>query len=413
MTKALSEYSLRDPETMECPYPFYSLLLRPDQPVHRDARTGFYVVSRYADILELLRNPRVYSSAINRLEVHSTGGEKEVMHLFETKGWFPLSTLDSDPPEHTRFRALVSESFSAHRIASLVPHMTDVAEKIVDGFIDNGSCEFVAQFARPFPLTIMADLLGVPHADHGLFEKWSDAAIEIYGMMISRERELECTDLVIEMQHYLAARIKERQRVPANDILTDLTRARYNGERELTMEEMIAFANLLLVAGNHTTSNALSNSMYLLIEHPALVDRISGDDKRIKSFIEEALRLESPVQGEIRIVTEDTVLAGTPIPKGGVVNFRVAAANRDEGRFANSAALDIDRKNLGLHFAFGGGIHSCLGAQLARRELTVAFGVLLRRLRNIRAAPNKNDFKHTPSSFLRGLHHLNITFDKR
>ena len=412
MSKPASEYSLRDPETMECPYEFYSML-RHEKPVHRDARTGFYVVSRYADVLELLRNPRVFSSLINRLQVHSTGSEEEVLRIFQTKGWFPLSTLDSDPPEHTRFRALVNDSFSAHRVAELVPHMTEVAEKIVDTFVNNGACEFVAQFARPFPLTIMADLLGVPHTDHKLFEKWSDAAIDIYGMMISREREIECTELQVEMQHYLAARIKERQQVPANDILTDLTRARYNGERELTMEEMLAFAILLLVAGNHTTSNALSNSMYLLTQHPDLTERIADDKKRTKGFIEEALRLESPVQGEIRIVTEDTTLAGTPIPKGAVVNFRVASANRDEERFPDPTTLDSERKGLGMHLAFGAGIHSCLGAQLARRELEIAFGVLLRRIKNIRAAPGKNDFKHTPSSFLRGLRHLDLTFDKR
>jgi cytochrome P450 len=412
MIKDLSEFSLRDPETMECPYEFYGAMRR-DQPVHQDARTGFYVVSRYADVLELLRNPKVFSSAMNRLTVHSTGAEEEIIRLYESKGWFPLSTLDSDPPEHTKYRALVSESFSARRIAGLVPHMTAIAEKIVDGLVDQGECEFVAQFARPFPLTIMADLLGVPHSDHKLFEKWSDAAIDVYGMMISREREVECTELAVDMQHYLAARIEERRQAPADDILTDLTRARYDGERELTMEEMLAFANVLLVAGNHTTSNALSNSLYLLVQHPALCERIAGDDTLIKAFIEESLRLESPVQGEIRIVTEDTVLAGTSIPKGAVVNFRVAAANRDEERFTDAPALDIDRKALGTHLAFGGGIHQCLGAQLARRELAIAFSVLLRRIKNIAAAPGRNDFMHTPNSFLRGLNRLYVTFDKR
>lgn len=405
--RELSDYSLKDRETMESPYDFYRLL-REDAPVHRDPRTGFYIVSRYNDIVDLLRDPETYSSEIDRLAVHSTGADEEVIAIYMGKGWTPLSTLDADPPEHTKFRSLLNDRFTPHAVKAMQPAMESLATRLLESFPEGGECEFVESFAHPFPLTVMIDLLGVPHEDQPLFRRWTDAAIDVYGMMISREREIECAEQGVELQHYLAEQFRARETRPRDDLLTYLNQARYDGVRPLTVEEKLAIAALLLVAGNHTTSNGLSNAMFILVDQPGLFQRLKANPEKVTNFVEEALRYESPVQGEIRIVKRDTHLAGVFMPQGAIVNFRVAAANRDAARFERPDRFDLDRGNSGTHLAFGAGIHRCLGAQLARMEMNVALRAIVGRFGGASFPPRRNDFIHSPSAFLRGFEALHV-----
>jgi cytochrome P450 len=217
---------------------------------------------------------------------------------------------------------------------------------------------------------------------------------------------------VAELQRYLLVRAEERRAAPSGDMLSDLVTARIEGERPLDDAELVSILQQLLVAGNETTTSAIAAGMKILLDERDLRRRIAADPtNELKVFVEEVLRLESPVQGSLRRVTRDTVLGGVAIPAGALVQLRYGAANRDERVFDHGGCADLDRRNAGAHLAFGAGIHFCIGAMLARQELVSAFSALLLRLPNLRFARGRNDFHYHPSFYLRGLKALHLAFD--
>jgi cytochrome P450 len=235
------------------------------------------------------------------------------------------------------------------------------------------------------------------------------------GGFLTREREIECARSIVEFQHYFAEQLEERRTHPRDDILTDLLNAHIGGEgeegRPLNMAEMLSILQQILVAGNETTTNLIASGMMLLTRDHALMERLAREPDRIPNFVEEALRLESPVQGLFRMAVQDTEIGGTPIPAGSRILLSYASANRDEREFDHPELIDLERENPEGHLAFGRGIHFCLGAALARLEARVAFTLLLTRLKNIRAVEEKNDYRHVPSVILRGLQRLYLTFE--
>jgi cytochrome P450 len=243
------------------------------------------------------------------------------------------------------------------------------------------------------------------------FKKWSDDSVAPLGGMISHEREIECAHSTVEFQHYFAAMLEERRAHPRNDLLTDLLNARLEGETPLTMSEMLNMLQQLLVAGNETTTNLLASAMMLLVQNPEQMETVRADRSQIPNLIEEALRLESPVQGLFRTTKVDVEIGGVRIPAGSRVVVMYASGNRDNDKFTGADNFNVRRANAKDHLAFGAGIHYCLGAPLARLEGKVAFEILLDRLTNIRFAPGKNNFTHTPSFILRGLKELHLEFD--
>jgi len=283
---------------------------------------------------------------------------------------------------------------------------------LIDSFIGDGQVELVRQFAVPLPLTVIADALGVPRTDMLKFKKWSDDSVAPLGGMISHEREIECAHSTVEFQHYFAAMLEERRIHPRDDLLTDLLHARIEGETSLTMGEMLNILQQLLVAGNETTTNLIASAMMLLVQNPAQMEALRAERSRIPNLIEEALRLESPVQGLFRMAKVDVEIGGVKIPAGSRIVVMYASGNRDDGKFVEAEKFDVCRANAKDHLAFGAGIHYCLGAPLARLEGKIAFEMLLDRLTNIRFTPGKNDFTHTPSFILRGLKELHLEFDR-
>jgi len=406
----LSDFNLMDPKTQECPYEFYGLL-RKEAPVYKMPDTGFYIVSRYDDVFKALRDPGVFSSKLgfNPIEI-----PKEVDEVYEKEAFGkPVDTLVSnDPPEHTRFRDLVDHGFTAGRVRKMMPYIKEIVNEVIDGFIDDGEAEMVTQFAIPVPMMIIADQLGVPRKDMDKFKLWSDAAVEPLGLMVTKERHIECAKLSAEFHRYMYDRMEERRKEPQDDMLTDLIQARVEGERELNTLELLSIAGQLLGAGNETSTSALASGIVLMIQNPEEMEKCREDRTRYATLAEEVLRLEAPVAGLFRRTTEDTELGGVKIPEGSVVNLRFASANRDEGTFEGADKLDVCRQAAGKHFSFGAGIHHCIGAQLARREIELGLECLNERVKNLRLV-NPEGLEHAPSFILRGLKEVRVTFDKR
>lgn len=405
----LASINLVDSDTLECPFPAYRAL-REQAPVYRVPQTGFWVVSRYDLVMEAVRDTATFSSQIN--QASSAGGHPEVAALFQQEGVpFASTLISADPPEHTRYRSLVNRAFTAGRVRGMQGYIQQIVDELIDGFIDRGEVEFVADFAIKLPIYIIADQLGVPRSDMQKFKDWSDASVPI-GLDIGKEAELARARLVIEFQKYFLERIEERRHAPKDDILGDLVAARLEDGRPLNGSELLSIIQQLLVAGNETTTNALAAGMVLLIENPDQLALLrAGDDKTMRTFCEEVLRLESPVAGLFRVTTRDTVLGGTDIPAGALVNLRWAAANRDERVFENPDALDVCRRNAGAQIGFGVGVHFCVGAMLAREEMFLGFRTLLRRLDNIRLVSDADTKAHHPNFILRGLKQLRLAFE--
>jgi cytochrome P450 len=214
-----SEFNPLAAETVECPYPFYQAM-RDEQPVYEVPGAGFFIVSRYQDILYVLNHEEIFSSMVP--PGMQAEPDDEVIEIMKT-GYLPVSTLlTNDPPSHTRYRSLVNKAFSARRMAQLEPSIRLIAKQLIDAFVDHGKCELVSQFAVGLPLSVIADALGVSRADLPRFKKWSDDSVAPLGGMITHQRQLECARSVVEFQHYFAGRLEERRSSPRHDILSDL-----------------------------------------------------------------------------------------------------------------------------------------------------------------------------------------------
>lgn len=406
--KQVSEYNPLAPETVEDPYEFYAAL-REQAPVHEVPGLGMFIVSRYDDVLEVVRNPALFSSKSGPAALPPP---PEVIEIVAT-GYAPVDTLlTNDPPAHARYRALVNHAFTPRRVARLEGYMRALAADLVDAFAGRGRVELVGEFAVPFPLTIIADQLGVSRADMADFKRWSDDSVAPLGGMISHERQIECARSLVEFQRYFEKRIDEVRARPRDDMLSDLVQARLEGGAALDLPELLSILQQILVAGNETTTNLIASAVLLLLRHPEQLAAVRAEPALLPNAIEEALRLESPVQAMFRLATEATELGGVRIPAGARLVVHYAAANRDERQFPNAERFDVRRENARTHLAFGFGQHYCIGAGLARKEGAVALETLLSRLADLRLATD-NDLRHQPSFILRGLRRLDLEFRPR
>ncbi len=413
--KQLKDYNFFDPEVIECPYEFYKLV-REQAPVMElpQAMPGgkLFLVTRYDLVMEILKDVEVFSSNFSTLLAGREEPDEELQKIY-AQGWPQVNTLlTADPPEHERFRVLVNKAFTTSRVKKMQNYIEQIVDELIDRFIDKGECEFVSELAVPLPIKVIATQLGVPQDDLHKFKKWSDSFIARLSRMTSKEQEIECAKDVVAFQHYFNNVIEERRKQPKDDIITDLVKAEVAGERSLNTAELLNIIQQLLVAGNETITNAIAGGMLILIQNPDQMVLVQKEPSKIENLVEEVLRLETPTAGMWRVVRQDTKLEGVQIPAGSLVMVRFDSANRDPAKFQDGERLDVCRQNAGSHVAFGHGIHFCVGAMLARKEMQVAYERLLLRLKNIRLAPGKNDLKHFPNVLLRGLKHLYIEFDK-
>jgi len=319
--------------------------------------------------------------------------------------------LTSDPPVHTRLRRLVSRAFTPRRIHDLAPRISEITAGLLDGIAGRGGeFDLVAEFANPLPVTVIAELLGVPPGNYELFKQWSNAIVA--GASRTQpweEPPPEFLEAVAKLRGYFAEEIEARRRAPGADLISALVAAHDDAEA-LSSEELLAFVVLLLLAGNETTTNLIGNGMLALARHPEQLEMLRREPERIAGAIEEIVRYDGPVQGSVRFTTEAVELGGTAIPAGAPVFLLIGAANRDPAKFAAPEKFDPAR-DPNEHLGFGTGIHFCLGAPLARLEGAIAINAMLARFPRLRLADPDAARSYKGSFFLRGLSELRMRID--
>jgi cytochrome P450 len=388
-----------DPEFVADPYPTYHRL-RTEEPVHHSP-LGFWVLTRYEDVVSVLRDPRCVKEPIAAFVAARFGVEV-------TRG-IGISMLDRDPPDHTRLRGLVSKAFTPRVVEGLRPRVQQIVDDLLDGVQGAGTMDVIEDFAYPLPVIVICEMLGVPVADHERFKGWSlDLARGLDAIMLPPESEVSRRSLAARqgLAGYFRELIAERRAAPRGDLLSALIAAEEAGDT-LSEDELLATCILLLVAGHETTVNLLGNGTLALLRHPDQLRRLREEPGLIGTAVEELLRFDGPVQRTARIPSADLAIGGCTIGKGEMVMPFIGAADRDPAQFPEPDRLDLGRAD-NRHIAFGWGIHFCLGAPLARLEGQVALGTLVRRLPRLALATDRPEYRQ--SLTLRGLKALPVSF---
>ena len=417
--KTPNNYNLLDPVVIENPYEAYEVY-RNQSPVYKSPETGFYVVTKYSDLKRVLTDYDFFSRDIaahweknvkNRKKGYWKHGNS-VSKVFQEKGWRQIPCFGAEPPNHTRFRKAANPSFTAGRVKKMEPYIINLINELIDTFIDDGEVEFVSQFCIPLPMNVIQDRLGFPKEDLPKLKGWSQDTSLSLSQMLTEEEEIACAERLVGFQHYMNDAFEEKRKRPKDDIISDLVSYVDEDGNHLKTEELLSIVSDLNIGGNETTTDSLASGMLMLMQQrDKLVDILSGKAK-LKNFIEEIIRLETPVQSLFRRVRKDVEVSGVSIPEGSIIDMRFGSANRDEDQFECPAKMDLKRKNPGKHLAYGTAHHHCIGSPLARQEMKFAFEILLKRLKNINLAEDKNDFLHRSHFALRGLNKLFLTFEK-
>jgi pimeloyl-[acyl-carrier protein] synthase len=387
-----------DPEFLANPYPLYHRL-RAEDPVHHSP-LGFWVLSRYDDVVLSLRDPRFAKEAIAAF-VAARFGIAPV--------GIGLSMLDRDPPDHTRLRGLVSKAFTPRVVERLRPQIQQIIDGLLDRVEGAHSMDLIEAFAYPLPVIVICQMLGVPVEHRERFKQWGlDIARGLDGILLPPDSEVLRRSSAARhaLSEYFRELIAERRASPREDMLSALIAAEEAGDK-LSEEELLATCILLLVAGHETTVNLIGNGTLALLRHPDQLRRLRENPELIGSAVEELLRYDGPVQRTARIPSEDVTIGGRTIAKGEMVMPFIGAADRDPAQFPDPDRLDIARPD-NRHIAFGWGIHFCLGAPLARVEGQLAINTLVQRLPKLALATDKPEYRQ--SLTLRGLTALPIAF---
>src|ERR671922_730103 len=357
------------PRVYRDPYPTYAKL-RAQDPVHWNFLSRSWVFSRYRDIDAILRDHGRFSNdARNRQEVSRSQAAAA------TPGG--PSMLFLDPPDHTRLRALVQQAFTPRAIEALTPRIRQIAADLLDRVIDPTAFEVMETLARPLPMIVMAELLGVPTRDLAQFQAWSYLRARVIEPTITaRERQL-AAQAADELDAYFLGLIEQQRTEPRDDLISALVAAEAAGD-QLSHDELLVMLRLLLVAGNETTTNLIGNGLLALLRRPDQWHMLRSDPGLMAGAVDELLRYDSPVQVVGRTATQDLELAGRSIRKGQGIVLLLGSANRDPEVFDHPDRLDINRHGPSI-LGFGRGIHHCLGASLARLEASITLETLLER----------------------------------
>ena len=412
----------RDESLVEDPYPFFRYL-REQCPVVREPHHGVMMVTGYAEAVEIYNDPARFSSC-NSVTGPFPGfpvpleGD-DVSELIEQhRAELPMGDqiITFDPPTHTDHRALLMRLITPKRLAENEGFMWRLADRQIDTFHSLGSCEFIADFATPFALLVIADLLGVPEEDHALFIQrlhrrgGSDQTVGSTGDDALAQNPLQF--LYEQFTRYVV----ERRREPRGDVLTGLATATFPDGTVPDPLDVARIASNLFAAGQETTVRLLGATVQLMAERHDLQTLLRGDRSRIPNFVEETLRTESPVKGDFRLAQVTTTVGGVEVPAGTTLMVLNGAANRDPGRFIDPDTFDPNRPEARQHIAFGRGVHTCPGAPLARAEARVSLERLLDRLGDIEISEavhgpaDARRYRYAPTYILRGLAELHIEF---
>lgn len=348
--------------------------MRTEEPVSHDEEAGVWHVFRYADTTQVLDDQASFSSDFNAITPRH-----EDVDLF-IKGNF----LRKDPPQHRKLRTLVSTAFTPRVVAQLEPRIGDITDELLDAMDGAERIEMIEALAYPLPVTVIAELLGIPPEDRPKFGKWAETLVapESQTSFIPNEQRMRSMAVVMrEMNAYCMKHIRDRRARPQDDLTSKLIAAEVDGEC-LYDEEIVGFVDLLLLAGHVTTTALLGNAVLSLHENPKVAAALRADPGKLPAAIEEVLRCRTPLAPTTRRTTREVRVGERTIPAGQMVIAWLASANRDERQFAQPDRFDIGRQP-NPHLSFGHGIHFCLGAPLARLEARIALEIMLRRWREL------------------------------
>ena len=409
-----------DESLLEDPYPYFDHL-RSKCPVLHTGSHGVVAISGYEEASAVYLDNRTFSSCNSVIGPFATfpvplEGDDVGEIIDRHRDELPMNEhmVTMDPPAHTRERALVMRLLTPKRLKENEAFMWRLADRQIDEFVADGRCEFIAAYSQPFAMLTVADVLGVPETEHQRFR-------EGFGLSgspgaIGDEQNQVGINALAWLDDYFANYIEERRREPKNDVLTSLALGTYPDGSTPEVTAVVRTATFLFAAGQETTARLLAVALKYLCEYPELQDELRAHRERIPNFIEEALRIESPVKADFRLARRSTSIGGVEIEAGTPVMVLNGAANRDPRLFEDPAEFRIDRPNAKVHMAFGRGAHSCPGGPLARVEGRVSVERILDRMRDIRLSeehhgpPGDRHFSYEPTWVLRGLHKLYIEF---
>lgn len=383
------------------PYPAYAAL-RASGRVHHYAPTGQWLVPHHADVAALLRDRRLGRTHLHRFTYEEFGRaapppEHEPFHVLNDNGM-----LDLEAPAHTRIRRLVAQAFTPRTVERLRPYVHGLADRLARDLAADGGGDLAARVAEPLPVAVIAQLLGIPESDRPLLRPWSAAICGMYELNPSEETAARAVRASLEFTAYLTELIADRRRKPGDDLLSALIAAHDEGDA-LTEQEMISTCVLLLNAGHEATVNATVNGWHALFRNPDQLAALRADpDGLIPTAVEELLRHDTPLQLFERWVLDDIEIDGVTIPRGSELALLFGSANHDPAVFDAPATLDLARRD-NPHISFSAGIHYCIGAPLARMELTASLGALLRHAPGLRLAAEP---ARRPNFVIRGFKEL-------
>ena len=392
---------LTSPEFYRDPYPAFHRL-RAEDPVHWSDAWGGWVLTRYDDIEKALRDFRRFTKAGHVTKALDDLPQDVLAKIGPLRQNFSVGMPQTEPPEHTRVRGLISKAFTPAIVESTSERIQALVERLIDTVAQKGEIDLVADFAFPLPAIVVAEMLGFPTENLDQIKAWSDGIVSFHGSgRADPERVLKSNQAFVEMRDWLRELFEERRGRPKDDLVSSLVAVEEEGAK-LTETELVATCITLLTAGHETTTGLITNGMLALLHHPEQRRLLEEDPDLIESAVDEFLRYDPPFQRTWRLAAEDIELRGKRIQKGQVVSQMLGAASRDPDQFPDPDRLDITRPDI-THFAFGFGVHYCLGAGLAHREAEIAIPTLLRRLPGLKMAVDEPQWKanitfHMPES---------------
>ncbi len=415
-----------DTELVHDPYPYYDHMRAKSPVLKTDQYDGLVVVTGYAETNAIFRDSETYSACnttsgpflpISKPLIGDDISETIAADRHRFPGHLDMVTMDA--PEHTRERSLLNRVMTPKRLRENEEFMRRLAHQQLDKIVDQGSCEFIKSFTQPFSMLAIADVLGVPEEQHETFREGFGLRDSHTNSISLGGGEKSSYDLTGNawLDEWFTAYLEARRLEPRSDVLTDLALAKYPDGSTPDMSAVVRTATFLFSAGQETTARLLAVALKYLAEYPELQDELRVHPERIRNFIEEALRIESPTKADSRLTRRPARVGGVDIPAGTTVVMMLGAANRDPRHFDAPDEFRADRPNAKEQIAFGRGIHSCPGGPLARAEGFITVEAVLNRMRNIRLSEQhhgpatQRHFEYEPTWVLHGLRALHIEYD--
>jgi cytochrome P450 len=399
---------LRSRGGLENPFAIYALLrtIRPvmKMPVSAQGGPGVWFLTRYEDVHQALRDPRF---SVDRLRAPIIRENLERLPPFirqTTQGLRSMLTMD--PPDHTRVRKLVNKAFTPRRIAALRSRIQQIVDDLLDPIMDQDRIDLIETLAAPLPAIVIAELLGVPAADHRQFKSWAAEIVASLGRPTIDPQRAGAVPAFQKLFAYLGEIIAERRREPRDDLISAMVQAQEENDA-LTDSELLATSNLLLIAGHETTTNLIGNGTLALLREPQELERLRREIDLLPTAVEELLRYDGPVQATVRVACEDVEIGSQIIEEGALILVGIGAANHDPEVFEEPERLDLGR-DPNPHLGFGFGAHFCLGAPLARLEGEIALRAIVARFPNLELVDEAPRYR--PNPVLRGLESLHVAF---